>query len=53
MFMFCLGYRWIDINNVQSPEDKKLLSTLFMMKPFKAYFLIDNDDVLCSKYYNN
>ncbi|XP_060869394.1 oxidized purine nucleoside triphosphate hydrolase-like isoform X2 [Metopolophium dirhodum] len=34
-------------------NDKKFLSTLFKMKPFKAYFLINNDDILCSKYYNN
>ncbi|CAI6349686.1 unnamed protein product [Macrosiphum euphorbiae] len=46
-------YRWTDISNVTFCADKKLLSTLFKMKPFKAYFLMDNDDVLCSKYYNN
>uniref|UniRef100_A0A2H8TVJ5 Oxidized purine nucleoside triphosphate hydrolase n=1 Tax=Melanaphis sacchari TaxID=742174 RepID=A0A2H8TVJ5_9HEMI len=48
--------QWFDINNIQAKKlwpDDKFLSTLFMMKPFNAYFLIDNDNVLCSKYNNN
>lgn len=49
-------YQWFDISNLQAKKlwpDDKFLSTLFMMKPFNAYFLIDNDNVLCSKYNNN
>jgi len=54
--MFYLDYQWFDISNLQAKKlwpDDKFLSTLFMMKTFNAYFLIDNDNVLCSKYNNN
>ncbi|XP_060838321.1 uncharacterized protein LOC132920168 [Rhopalosiphum padi] len=50
------NYQWFDIKNIQAQKlwpDDKFLSTLFMMKPFNAYFLIDNDNVLCSKYNDN
>lgn len=53
MVMFYLDYQWSDIDNIQFWGDQKLLSTLFIMKPFKAYFLMDIDDILCSKYEDN
>lgn len=56
IFVCILGTQWLDINNV--PEkclwpDKTFLSTLFLMKPFKAYFLFDDDNILFYKYYES
>lgn len=51
--MFYLDSHWLDINGVTQENiwpDKEFLMTLFMMKPFRAYFLIDKNKILCSKY---
>lgn len=56
MIKFCLDSKWLDISDItveNSWPDYKFLSTLLMMKPFRAYFLTDENNILCSKYYNN
>jgi len=53
MLMFVLDFQWLDIKSITAEStwpDKTFLSTLFTMKPFKAYFVIDEDKILCSKY---
>jgi len=54
MFMLCiLDSQWLDINKMLINNmwpDKKFLSTILNMKSFNAYFLIDKNCILCSKY---
>lgn len=56
MIKFCLDSKWLNICDItveNSWPDNTFLSTLLMMKPFRAYFLTDENNILCSKYYNN
>ncbi|VVC40782.1 NUDIX hydrolase domain,NUDIX hydrolase domain-like,NUDIX hydrolase, conserved site,7,8-dihydro-8- [Cinara cedri] len=48
--------KWVNISDITVENlwpDYTFLSKLLMMEPFKAYFLINEDNILCSKYYNN
>ncbi|XP_050540892.1 uncharacterized protein LOC126905334 isoform X2 [Daktulosphaira vitifoliae] len=49
------GYEWLDINDISRGSqwpDIQFLQTIFQSKSFGAYFLINTENVLFSKYYD-